>query len=165
MFKVKRSFWDFLFLYKSISHPQLSKLDCPPTTYLPPTPTYLLSHRPAPPPHTPTPTPSLQPQHYPPPQPIYPPTPPSSPAPKKLSAFLKHFNVVCWTTFVFFSCLFWCSGFGKVSLKIIIHDDSSRFRYSTGYVFFSRKQLCSWLDFRLRSFRVFTLFLIVDFFF
>ena len=28
------------------------------------------------------------------------------PPPKKLSAFLKHFNVVCWATFVFFSCLF-----------------------------------------------------------
>ena len=35
----------------------------------------------------------------------------------------------------FFSCLFWCSDFDKVRLEIIMLDDSSRFRYSSGYVF------------------------------
>ena len=108
----------------------------PPTLPPPPPPPSPFPNLPPPPPPTPQTTPSLHlttptyppPPNYPPPQPIYPPTPPSSPAPKKLSAFLKHFNVVCWANFVFFI---------SFSLEIIMNDDSSRFRYSTGYVFYA----------------------------
>ena len=41
----------------------------------------------------------------------------------------------------FFSCLFWCSDFGKFRLETIMHDDSSRFRSSTGYVFMAEFSL------------------------
>ena len=126
-----------------------------PPTYPPPPPHH--HHLPIPPPPT-YPTPQLTstysyPPNYPLPYlttPTYTPNYPSTtyipnlsthpphlapPAPKKLSAFSKHYNVVCWATFIFFSCLFWCSDFGKVRLGIR-HDDSSCFRYSTGYVFY-----------------------------
>ena len=41
-----------------------------------------------------------------------------------------------WSTiFVISSVFFRYSGFVHVRVEIILHDDSSRFRYSTGYVF------------------------------
>ena len=41
-----------------------------------------------------------------------------------------------WSTIFVISSVFFDIDFVQVKVEIILHDDSSRFRYSTGYVFF-----------------------------
>ena len=41
-----------------------------------------------------------------------------------------------WSAIFVISSFFWYSDFIQVRLEIILHEYSSRFRYSTGYVFF-----------------------------
>ena len=105
----------------------------PKRTYLPPPPpTYL------PPPHLPTPPPPPTCPHLPAPthQPPPPAPPPTSTYPhpwaeKNLTLFMLYWS----TIFVISSVFFWYSDFVQVRVEIFLHDDSSRFRYSTGYVF------------------------------
>ena len=81
----------------------------PPRTYPPPLRTYPLTYLP-PPPH---------PRTYPPP-----------PWTEKI---LTLFMLYWFTIFVISSVFFRYSDFVQVRVEIILHDDSSRFRYSTGY--------------------------------
>ena len=109
------------------TYPAPTKKTTPPPTYLPPT-TYL-------PPPTPLPT-STYPQPW---------------TEKNLTLFMWYLS----TIFVISVVHFRCSDFFQVRVEIILLDDSSRLRYSTGYVF-SRKQFCSWLEFWLLCIRAFT---------
>ena len=93
----------------------------------------------APPQHKTTPTPHV---------PIYPPPPPAPrtyhspppPAPThtpEMKKILTLFMLYLSTIFVYSSVFFRYSEFFQVKVEISLHDDSSRFRYSTGYVFIS----------------------------
>ena len=54
-----------------------------------------------------------------------------------------------WSTiFVISSVFFRYSDFAQVRVEIILHDDSSRFRYSTGYVFLMQNFRLTILTFR-----------------
>ena len=114
----------------------------PPPTYLTPTCPRTYLPPPPPPPHL----------HTPPPQRTYPhpdlPTPPPPPTSPHLPTPRHHhppallnwknvnaFYVILVYYFLLFLVFFWYSDFVQVRVKIILHDDSSRFRYSTGYVF------------------------------
>ena len=127
MFKVKRSFFVPIYVTPNYLNYIAQPLPPAPQPISPPPPQRL----PTPPQRLPTPPP----QPHPPPLPPHP-TPPPPPPPSYPRPI---FNVVSWAAFVFFSCLFRYSDFGKVRLEIMMHDDSSCFRYSTGYVFLIRR--------------------------
>ena len=114
----------------------------PQFTYPPPR-TYLSPHVPTypPPRNVPTHSPPTYTPHHHLPAPTY--HPPPQPAPTHTPE-LKYFNVfyvigllfLLFLDFLYFCYFFRCSDFVQVRVGIILHDDSSRFRYSTGYVFF-----------------------------
>ena len=97
----------------------------PPATHLPP------PHLPTPPTHHHLPAPNL---------PTPPPPPTTYPHPwtkKMLTLFIFYWS----TIFVISSVFFRNSNFVQIRVEIILHDDSSRFRYSTGYVFMQNFRL------------------------
>ena len=69
-----------------------------------------------------------------------------------------------WSTiFVISSVFFRYSDFVQVRVEIILHDDSSRFRYSTGDVFLAESKFVHDLNFEFFLFELSPPFLIVDF--
>ena len=69
-----------------------------------------------------------------------------------------------WSTIFVISCVFFrYSDFVQVRVEIILHDDSSRFRYSTGYVFLAESKLVHDLNFDFLLYENLPRFLIDDF--
>ena len=71
-----------------------------------------------------------------------------------------------WSTFFVISSVFFrYSDFVQVGVEIILHDDSSRFLYSTGYVFLAESKFVHDLNFDFFLFELLPPFLIFDFVF
>ena len=60
-----------------------------------------------------------------------------------------------WSTiFCYFLCYFRYSDFVQDRVEIILHDDSSRFRYSNGYVFLAESKFVHDLNFDFFRFEI-----------